>query len=394
MRLMNHISGTPAKAPRMALFRSGFRPFFLLGAVWAMVALAVFILAFSGTMEPPQSAWDVIAWHRHEMLFGFVGAIIAGFLFTAVPNWTGRPTPKGAVLAAIVGLWVAGRVAVTCSAHLSALLVAAVDVSFFLACAAGVAPALIQSKNRRNYVFIVLLALLATANVLTHMENYADMGIRLALAIVTMMMVIIGGRVIPFFTERRLGIAITRNPRIERLTLVATVAALLLDVVAFNDGWTGAAFIAAAVLNGWRWSQWQGMKTLCVPLLWVLHAAYLWLAASFLLRAGALLELGVPLPAATHALTAGAMAGLILGMIARVSLGHSGRPLEIGRAMTAAFLCINATAFIRVFGVWIFPTLTMELLQLAAILWLGAFGMFLTVYTPILLRPRMDRKDG
>lgn len=379
---------------QIALFRSGFRPFFLLGAAWSVIALVYFIFAFSGAAEVPPSNWDVIAWHRHEMLFGFVGAIVAGFLFTAVPNWTGRATPKGAALAAIVGLWLAGRVAVACSVYLPAPLVAAVDVSFFLACAAGIAPALIQSKNKRNYVFILLLGLLATANALTHLEAYADAGIRLALAIVTLMMVIIGGRVIPFFTERRLGISITRNARLERLTLTVTVAALLLDVAAFNNGWAGGLFMVAAVTHFWRLSQWQGMKTLRIPLLWVLHVAYLWLALSFLLRAGALLDLGVPATIATHALTAGAMGGLILGMIARVSLGHSGRPLEIGRAMAIAFTCVNAVAFIRVFGVWSLPDFTMELLQLSAVLWLGAFGIFVVIYAPILLRPRMDGKEG
>lgn len=392
MGIYQATSGNPVF--QSALFRSGFRPFFLFGAVWSVMALVYFILAFSGVTDAPPSNWDVIAWHRHEMLFGFVGAIIAGFLFTAVPNWTGRATPKGAMLAAIVGLWLAGRVAVACSAYLPALLVAVADVSFFLACAGGIAPALVQSKNKRNYVFILLLGLLATANALTHLEAYADMGIRLALAIVTMMMVIIGGRVIPFFTERRLGISITRNARLERLTLAVTVAALLLDVAAFNAGWAGGVFMVAAVTHFWRLSQWQGMKTLRIPLLWVLHVAYLWLAASFLLRAGALLDLGVPATIATHALTAGAMGGLILGMIARVSLGHSGRPLEIGRAMAVAFASVNAVAFIRVFGVWLLPDFTMGLLQLSAALWLGAFGIFVVIYAPILLRPRIDGKEG
>lgn len=387
-------NGHSAHLHHMAVFRSGFRPFFLLGAAWGMVALVYFILTLSGMLEPPPSAWDVISWHRHEMLFGFVGAIIAGFLFTAVPNWTGNPTPKGAALAAIVALWLAGRVVVFYSAHLPVFLVGVIDASFFTACAAGIAPALIRSRNKRNYFFLILLALLTTANALTYSSAYADMGIRLALAIITLMLVIIGGRVIPFFTERRLGITIARNPLIERLTLFTTILALLLHIYAFNDSWTGIAFMAAAVMNGWRWSQWQGMKTLCIPLLWVLHVGYVWLIFSFLLHAAALLGWGVVASVATHALTAGAISGIILGMIVRVSLGHSGRPLEIGHPMIHAFAYINLAAVFRVFGVWLLPDYATHMLTVSTVLWALAFGLFLIIYIPILVHPRVDGKDG
>lgn len=375
-----------------ALFRLGFRPFFLLGSLCGLLVLGYFILLISDMATELPSRWDMVEWHRHEMLFGFVGAIIAGFLLTAVPNWTGLPTVKGSRLAALTGLWCAGRAGVFMSAKLPETLVMVLDASFFVGCALAIAPALIRSNNKRNYGFIALLLLLALASGLTHGE-YADAGIRLGLGVVTLMMTLIGGRVIPFFTERRLGITITRNPRIEKLTMICTALAVLCNVIAPDASWLYLLFIAAGVVNLWRFTSWQTAKTFSIPLLWVLHAGYIWLIFSFFAKAAVLMGLSVPAAFATHSLTAGAMGTLILGMIARVSLGHSGRPLEIGKAMHIAFVAINLAALLRVFG-WCLPIDTMTGFQLAALCWLTAYGLFVVIYTPILLRPRLDGKDG
>lgn len=375
-----------------ALFRLGFRPFFLLGSLCGLLVLGYFILLISGMATELPSRWDMVEWHRHEMLFGFVGAIIAGFLLTAVPNWTGLPTVKEKSLAALTGLWCAGRACVFMSASLPEALVMVVDASFFVGCALAIAPALIRSNNKRNYGFIVLLLLLALASGLTHGE-YADVGTRLGLGVVTLMMTLIGGRVIPFFTERRLNISITRTARIEKLTMICTLLAVLCNVIAPDASWLYLLFIAAGVVNLWRFSTWQTVKTLRIPLLWVLHAGYIWLIFSFFAKAAVLMGLSVPTAFATHSLTAGAMGTLILGMIARVSLGHSGRPLEIGNAMHIAFVAINLAALLRVFS-WCLPMDTMTGFQLAALCWLIAYGIFVVVYTPILVRPRLDGKDG
>lgn len=387
------------KAAGFALFRYGFRPFFLLGPLFGIAALGYFILWMSGAITAWPSAWDAIVWHRHEMLFGFAGAIIAGFLFTAVPNWTGQPTPKNFRLALIVLLWMAGRATVFFSAHLPATFVAAVDVSFFLVCAGGILPALIKSKNRRNYFFVALLVLLAVANGLTHWPgkahaDIATMGIRLGLNIMILMMMLIGGRVIPFFTERPLGISITRHPAIERFALISTIVALALGVMNLQGPLVGIAFLLAVIANGWRLSQWQSLKTRSIPLLWVLHAGYAWLVVGF--AASAAQHLGMPVPAiiVTHAFTAGAISVLTLGMMARVSLGHSGRQLVIGRPMVVAFLSANMAAVMRVFGVWLFPDLTMRWLEISSLLWLLAFGIFVFVYAPVLVLPRADGRDG
>lgn len=382
-----------------ALFRLGFRPFFLFGPIFSIFALGYFILWMSGTIHAWPSAWDALAWHRHEMLFGYAGAIIAGFLLTAVPNWTGHPTPKGRALAATFGLWLAGRAALLFSSHFSSSLVMMVDCSFFIACASGVAPALIRSKNKRNYFFIVLLLGLCVSNILTHVyrnegAELSVLGIRIALAIIIMIMVIIGGRVIPFFTERPLGLSIPRKPALEKAALLTSAVALVLDATGVSDIMAGMACLAAALVNGWRLSGWHGLKTLKVPLLWVLHLGYGWIVVGFAIRGLELLGMDIPAIVATHAFTVGGIGALTLGMMARVSLGHSGRPLEIGKAMVVAFAAINLAAFCRVFGIWFFPSLIMRFLEFSSALWLIAFGIYVVIYAPILLRPRLDGKDG
>ncbi len=384
-----------ASAPRggFTLFRSGFRPFFLFGALFGLSALVYFILLMSGVAQLLPSRWDMVFWHQHEMLFGFAGAIIAGFLLTAVPNWTGHPTPRGAKLALLVLLWLLGRAAVFDSAHLPAILAGAVDVAFFPACIAGILPALVKSHNRRNYFFIVLLVLLTLGNGLTHWGN-EDTGMLLAKNIIILIMVMMGGRVIPFFTENPLGIRIARSPRIERFALISTIAALALEVMGANTHLLGVAFILAAAANFWRFSRWHSIKTLRVPLLWVLHAGYAWLIVGMAMKAGHNFGADIPLSADTHAFTAGGVGTLTLGMMARVSLGHSGRMLAAGRLIVFAFACITLAALLRVFGVWLMPGLAMQWFQSAALFWMLAFGIFLWVYAPILLRPRRDGRDG
>lgn len=381
-----------------ALFRLGFRPFFLFGTFFGTIPLGYFILVLSGAVSAWPSAWDVLVWHRHEMLFGYTAAIIAGFLFTAVPNWTGHPAPKGSGLAAIVVLWVAGRVSVLFSSHLPPMLVAAVDSYFFLACAAGILPALVRSGNRRNYFFVVLLVLLAIANGLTHWpdeeSHLPDLGLQLGLNVIILMMVIIGGRVIPFFTERPLGISIPRLPTIERVGIATALLALIAHTAAWHPVAIGVLSLLAAAINGWRLYGWKGLHTLRIPLLWVLHAGYAWLVLGFAVRGISELGGNVPSIVVTHTFTAGAISVLTLGMMARVSLGHTGRPLSVGMPMTLAFLCVNMAALLRVFGVWFFPDLVMRWLEISSVLWLLAFSIFIFIYAPILWRPRLDGRDG
>ncbi len=384
---------------RFALFRLGFRPFFLLGPVFSLFALFYFVAWMSGLVSFWPCAWDAVIWHRHEMLFGYTGAIIAGFLLTAVPNWTGQPTPKGLLLAALVAVWLLGRIAVFFSAYLPPTLVTSVDSAFFLLCALGILPALIKAKNTRNYMFIILLSGLSVANALTHTYKESDtylanLGISIALNIIVLMMLIIGGRVISFFTERGLATTITRNAKLDKLAMTITIIALVGGVFFPASQLVGLVFLAAAIANGWRMLGWKSFQTLSVPLLWILHTGYAWIIIGMVIKGLILLGFGVPSLIATHAFTAGGIGTLTLGMMARVSLGHTGRPLIIGKTMVLAFYLINLAALCRVFGIWLIPAFTMTFINLAALFWFAAFGIFIVHYFPILIFSRLDGRDG
>ncbi len=366
-------------------FSLGFRPFFLLGALFSVLLIGYFSLSISGASVPWLSAWDAISWHRHEMLFGYTAAIITGFLFTAVPNWTGHPTPKGAYLAAIVGLWIAGRVAVFTSTLIPTHVVVVIDCAFFLACVAGIFPALMKAHNKRNYFFIALLSMLATANALTH-YGHADMGIKLGLTIIIFMMIVMGGRVIPMFTGNPLRLIIPRNPIYERVALIATLTALASDVLGAPAIFIGATCLIAALANVWRMAQWHSFKTYQLPLVWILHTGYAWLCVGFALKGLSAFDTAIPTAIATHAFTTGGIGALTLGMIARVSLGHSGRPLIVGKVISFAFLCVNLAALCRVAGVWAFPEFTSIWLALASIMWVLAFGMYIIKFVPVLIK--------
>ncbi|MEQ1790112.1 MAG: NnrS family protein, partial [Rickettsiales bacterium] len=357
-------------------------------SIFAVFSIIYFIFLLNGTIKTLPSNWDAISWHRHEMLFGFSGAVIAGFLLTAVPNWTGHPTLKGLSLAMLVLMWLAGRVLVFFSSYIPNMIVAVVDASFFIGCIIGIMPALVKSRNKRNYIFLVFLTLLAIANALTHSDDYADIGIVLARNIVLMMIVVIGGRVIPFFTKNALGIEITSNQYIEYIAIFSTAITFILEVLNANYIILVCFFLLASIANILRMFQWQSLKTMRVPLLWILHLGYAWITLGLAIKAAYYLGASLPISITTHALTVGGIGILILGMMSRVSLGHSGRPLVIRRCMVFAFISIFAAAIARVFGVVLFPDNTMIWLEIAALFWVIAFGIFVYIYTPILTSPR------
>jgi uncharacterized protein involved in response to NO len=388
-------------APKgFALFNYGFRPFFLLGSIFGMAALAYFICLLTDHATYLPSYFDPISWHRHEMIFGYTIAIIVGFLFTAIPNWTGNPTPKGIALAAIVLLWLAGRVAVFFAADLPSGISATIDVLFLPVCAIAVAPALLKARNRRNYGFPALLLLLAASNLAVHLdaigvwENVADRAIYFALGIIIVIMVVIGGRVIPLFTERPLGISIPSSRAIDSAVILSVVMAITAELL-FGQGQTVAllSLLATACIL-LRMRSWQTLKTLQVPLLWILHAGYLWLAIGFALKTGSYVTSAIPLSLSTHAFTAGAIGSLTLGMMSRVSLGHTGRQMIVGRTMTAAFVSISLVAILRVFAVMLLPAYTQLWLILSMALWILAFSLFLLIYAPILIHTRVDGREG
>jgi uncharacterized protein involved in response to NO len=331
------------------------------------------------------------------MIFGFTLAVVAGFLFTAVRNWTERPTPTGGALAAIVALWIAGRVLLFTPFVLAA---AVVNAAFPLAVAVGIGLPLYASRNRRNYFFVALLVGAAAAEAMVHcaqaglVELSPRLGLQAGLDIVLFMVAVIGGRVVPMFTNNGVpGAGATRNAGIERASLGGVLALLAADLAGVEGRAMVILAVSIAIVHGIRLALWKPWRTLSNPLVWVLHAAYAWIPAYLVLRALAAVDL-VPAPFATHALTTGAIGGMIIGMMTRTARGHSGRPLRADRFEVAAYLLVQVAAMVRVFGGLALPAAYMQSVYLAAACWSAAFAIYAVRYWPILTRPRADGKPG
>ncbi|MCU1734508.1 MULTISPECIES: NnrS family protein [unclassified Pseudomonas] len=381
------------------LLRLAFRPFFLGGSLLALIAVPLWLIALGGSLDwQPAGGW--LAWHRHELLFGFGLAIVAGFLLTAVQTWTGQPGVSGQPLAVLALLWLAGRVAWL--ANLPLPLLALLELGFPLLLALLMGRSLWRVKQQRNYPLVALLLVLtlvdaiAMAGLLNGDDGLQRQGVLGGLWLVAAMMGLIGGRVIPFFTQRGLGrtAAVAPWPWLDWLLLgvSALVALLYAAGPALTPSlWLGLLFAGLTLGHGIRLLRWHDRGLWQVPLLWSLHLAYAWLVLACL--GMTLWHLGVTLnpSLAVHCLTVGAMAGLILAMIARVSLGHTGRPLQPPVGMSVAFVLLNVAGVSRVFLV---PLNTPAGLGLAALCWALAFGLFVRGYGPMLMRARVDGHPG
>jgi uncharacterized protein involved in response to NO len=393
-------TGVTRRPPKyLAVFEYGFRPFFLLAGCHAALSVPLWIALLHGR-SPLQTALPAFAWHAHEMLYGFVTAAIAGFLLTAVPSWTGRRGFAGAPLAALVLLWLAGRLLMTLPLGLAPTWTALIDLAFLPALALTILPALIRSGSKRNFVFIALLALLFASNLQFHLDAVADSGtLRLGLNTMLVMVTMLGSRMIPAFTsaglkQRGLEIRIGRNQLLDRAAILAVVGVLVVDL-ADADGWLAATLAAStALLLTLQLSRWHGPRTRTIPLLWVLHLAYAWLAVCLALKAATLAGLPIPGSAWLHALTVGAMATMILGVMSRAALGHTGRELIAPGGIAVAYLLLTAAALTRVFGPILYPPAVLDWYGLSALLWCLCFTLFVIVYAPILCRPRVDGRPG
>lgn len=381
------------------LFALGFRPFFLLAAVFAVFLIAVWVLTFVNGLALT-TYYGQVVWHSHEMIFGYTTAVVAGFLLTAVRNWTEMPTPSGSALASMAGLWVLGRVLPFFPAVLPGWLIALVDLLFLPALAVGIGLPLLRRGQKRNLIFLVILAAFLVANLLVHLQvlgiaqNAARRGTLLGLNLAVLVIVIMGGRVIPFFTERALqGFVPKRWASIEYLSPGSVVAFLLVDLILPDSVLAGILAALAGAVNCIRVAGWYTNRYWSVPLLWVLHLGYGWAVVGFGLKAAAALGL-VPGQFTLHAFTVGAIGVLTLGMMARVSLGHTGRPLRAVPSMAVAFVLMSLAAFIRGLLPLLFPQSLIQFVALSGILWLAAFLIFIYVYAPILIRPRIDGRAG
>jgi uncharacterized protein involved in response to NO len=381
----------------LPLFSLGFRPFYLLAGLAAVLTVPSWLLVYFG-LVPLEPALPATLWHLHEMLFGFVAAVLVGFLYTAVPNWTGRPTPKGAKLAGLAALWLLGRIAMLAGGGWPPALVAAVDVAFLPLAALGILLPLWRAKNRRNIAFPFALFALAAFNLCLHLagagfgpDAAAQHATRAALGLVTVVLVVMTARVVPFFTGNALPHAgAGRIARLDAAALAATIVSIVATAALPETAVSGAAALAAGALLLARMVPWKPLASLANPMVWVLHLGSLWIAVSFLLRGA--FELGVAMQPSLpdHALTVGAVGGLTLGMMARSALGHSGRRIQANAAITASFVLINVAAWARSLAPLMVPAHFERAMVVASVAWTLAFLAFLWVFVPILVAPRAD----
>ncbi|OAI14377.1 short-chain dehydrogenase [Methylomonas lenta] len=381
------------------LFAMGFRAFFALAGLSALALIALWNAMANGSLHL-DNYYPAIQWHAHEMLLGYSVAVIAGFLLTAVRNWTGMQTANPDQLAALCFLWIYGRVLPFYSELVPDVFIAAVDFAFLPALTYFISKPLLKTGHYKNLIFTGLLLLLTVANGLIHAQilGFSETGVMLGLdmlvAIIVMMILVIAGRVFPFFTERGLsGVICIRNPGLDIVTIVISMTVFVLMMLDVSGILLALVALAAVVLNVMRVSGWYDGRIWFVPLLWVLYVGYGWLILGFVMLALSAYALVLP-AVALHAFTVGGIGILTLGMMARVALGHTGRALKTSNVMAIAFLLINLAAIMRVLFPAILPAWYGGFVLVSTYAWLAAFSLFAFYYLPILVAPRSDGEPG
>jgi uncharacterized protein involved in response to NO len=371
------------------LFSYGFRPFFLAAGLWSALGILLWLPLYAGGWVMP-TAFAPRDWHVHEMIYGYASAAIAGFLLTAVPNWTGRLPVNGAPLAALSALWLAGRVAIFVSAEIGAAAAAAIDLAFLTTLAAVIGREIVAGRNWRNLKVLVVLGVLLTGNATFHWESIrfgaADYGNRIAVAAVIMMIMVVGGRIVPSFTRNWLS---RRGPgrlpapfgRFDMACMAVAAAALAAWVIAESHPVTGALLVAAGLMQAVRLGRWAGDRTAADRLVLILHIGFAFVPVGFVLTGLATLWPEVPPSAGIHAWTAGAIGIMTLAVMTRATLGHTGQALAASPGTQAVYLFAILAALLRICAVF-HPA--MLLLDLAGVAWVCAFGGFVVLYGPLL----------
>ena len=372
-----------------ALFAYGFRPFFLAAGSWAAFGIALWLPQYLGVFSLPTD-FGALDWHIHEMLYGYVAASIAGFLLTAIPNWTGRLPINGWPLAGLAALWAAGRIAILVSAWIGPILAALIDVAFLAALAAVAAREIVAGRNWRNLRVLAVLGVLILGNVVFHIEvmafGRANYGIRIAIAAVIVLITLIGGRIVPSFTGNWLK---RSNPgrlpvpfsRFDAAVIAASVLALLAWIVAPDHAETGALLVIAGALQTVRLARWAGDRTFADRLVLVLHVGYAFVPTGFLLIGIATWTAEVPASAGMHAWTVGAIGTMTLAVMTRASLGHTGLPLKAGPATQIIYAIVLFAAVLRIAAAL---TGSISLINYAGLAWFACFALFVATYGPLL----------
>jgi uncharacterized protein involved in response to NO len=391
------------KRPAFALFAYGFRPFFLAVGVYAVLGLIAWLWIYTTGAQPLPSQ-PAQLWHGHEMLYGFVGAAIAGFLLTAVPSWTSARGFAGRPLILLAALWLTGRLAFAAAAVLPLTIVAVCELAFIPVLAGLLAPALLRARNRNSPLLLVLVSIWLTDVVFMYALMRDDVllartTLLVAIDIVLLLVTVIGGRIVPAFTAsalraRGLATDLRTSRWIDGIVIAAMIAVVLVDII---DPWhqvAGAVAAVAAIAHAWRLIGWRSWRTLDEPLVWSLHLAYAWLPAGLAMKALYLSGNAAWAAHWLHALTIGVAAAMILAVMTRASLGHTGRPLSASRLIGSAYILLSLAAVMRVFAPPLAPGAYQWSVVAAGTLWICAFAIFIVIYTPILLRPRIDGRQG
>jgi uncharacterized protein involved in response to NO len=388
----------PLNSPQsgFALWNLGFRPFFLCAGLFALISISLWMAQLAGWLGARVYLAGPL-WHAHEMIFGYTFAVVVGFLFTAVRNWTAHSTPRGLPLVIIAALWAGARMFVA----LGWLLPAAIaDAAFALLAAIGIAVPLYKGRNLRNAVFVALVLALGAASFVFYLamgkmvdvaiERDLQFGLHLILLIIT----VIGGRVIPMFTAGAVkGASPRRNPWIERAAVGSVLALVVADLLGPPPFVSAAIAGIAAVSHAARLVLWKPWVARAAPILWILHASYAWIVVYLVLQSLAAMG-AISESIAAHALTVGVIGGLTIGMMTRVARGHTGRPLQASTAETTSYVLIQFAAAVRVFLPILIPQLYLATIIVSGTLWSVAFFLFTATFWPILTRPRIDGESG
>jgi uncharacterized protein involved in response to NO len=385
---------------RGVFFATPFRPFFLLAGVMAAVwiPLWIMVLLYGTTVD---SSLGPIGWHAHEMVFGYTGAVLAGFLLTAARNWTKRPTVEGASLAALVAVWIACRAVALFSARLPDWLPLVVDGGFWLGLIVALARPLIAARSKRNLPFVGLLAVVGGGDLAMHLIAsghlsfvWAPRAMAASLDAITLVILIFGGRIIPMFTGSAVGIKPRGKGLLDWIGLSLVGGLLVAHLAIDASAATYWLAIVAGGLNLVRLWGWGGSRTARKPILWVLHIGWALLTGSFVAQGAAGLSSSIPAISATHLLTVGGIGVITLGMMARVSLGHTGRPLVAPTSTAVAFALLIVAALVRAGAPIFTPDWYADALRVTGAAWAVAFGLFAARYAPIWLSARADGKPG
>ncbi len=381
------------------LFALGFRTFFLLAGLSALLLISLWNSIYDGRLHI-DLYFPKVYWHAHEMLLGYTTAVIAGFLLTAVRNWTGRDTTTPDQLATLGLLWLYGRITPFYSELIPDGLIALIDFAFLPWLAWVISRPLLANGNYRNLIFVVMLLLMAAGNAMLHLEilglseDTGWTGITLVVAVILMMILVLAGRVFPFFTERGLkGVVAIRNPILDIAGIVLAVLSFILVIAEIKGLLLALVALSALLANLARLWGWYHPKIWFVPLLWVLYLGYGWILLGFCLLALSAYDV-VAYSLALHAFTVGGIGVITLGMMARVALGHTGRALKASNAIAVGFLLINFAALFRVLLPSLLPDWYGTLVLISSYAWLAAFSLFVLIYSPILTSPRADGEPG